>query len=701
EGEIVEWDDVKNIDPNVIYAKHRFQCRLCKTLETNVILHYKKVHAEFELLISRPSPTMAEKIRRRTENFIYTPHFDQISGICFFCELPRSLSLTEWKKHILYHTGEMEPNTSFDVFSGAQLTAFMCKLCNYIQTDQNRLTKHLRKEHKKCGGEIAIGFEQIILIPDLTPLTPIQVVNKYVFIEEAKRFKCGIGWCDTQLNGFANFKAHLRQKHRNTDENFGCLHCSELINATGKSFLHDVSEHMELHGKFIYSCLFCERVFSERNHVILHIIREHPEKQMKFNYCKREKSNMPEITEQLQIMLKCNLCTEFSYTMEHASAHFKIHHKSLDIDFTTNTLRKFTVPDSTTTLTFTKNTLQTLRRFFECSQCEETRFNEVSLIKHFTKSHQTHSLVLKPGDFFIKAIDPTETSTQLNRIQTVFYCYHCYEGNEKRKFIGFGNCQEVLTHWLATHKEPFRFFIAEMAKCFYCDLMGTYQGLKLHHGDVHSNKKFAIVDVLDPKKCSLCQYIGDRVEEHFQNEHSSISITNLFCPIPLSDKSLKKLIEMKGHKNRLCGLCHQTFETKIDYKVHHGNKHILFKENVEKFYNNESVHLITGCCQAIVDHKKLFNHLKVHPISSQCPNCTFKALDLYEFTAHQLNVHHPGNDVRVVYREAMQKIYWKTKVVFGNGLVLSKHNLLGTKYDDSELFGVFVENIIKNNEEIL
>lgn len=191
------------------------------------------------------------------------------------------------------------------------------------------------------------------------------------------------------------------------------------------------------------------------------------------------------------------------------------------------------------------------------------------------------------------------------------------------------------------------------------------------------------------------------MECHFQEKHD-IAETSMFCPIPLDEENLIVLVEMKNLKKRLCKICGLIFDTKRGFINHHKKHHdkLSTEVSVEKFYD-KSIRLMTGCCREIIDSDKLAKHLTTHQMLSQCPECSFKALDLYELTSHHLNMHNPGNNVAEVFRSAMLRIYWNTKVLFGNGLILSKHNLLRTKYDDSKQFEIFVNKIIENNEQIL
>ncbi|XP_031631950.1 uncharacterized protein LOC116346157 [Contarinia nasturtii] len=565
DGEISERTKPKNIDPDIYLtnASHRFKCMLCKNLATNLIDHYKAIHPESEVYVSRPSPKMAANIRRRTEAFTFMPKSGQITGMCFICELPRRMSFTDWIEHFLYHTGEVDTllNTIAD---DGQLFGFMCNLCNYIQIDRNNLKKHPKTEHEKSGDEIEHGFEEVILIPDLTPLTS-QTPKNIGYVEEALRFQCGVGWCDHQSDTCHNFGIHLQKHHAEIQESFGCLHCGKVISTNGNSFFDDVTNHLELHGEHLFSCLYCDSDFSTERDVILHNISEHLSKKMVFHHRHREGSTTAETIEEVQMMFQCNACTAVYYTIEDGMIHFKNAHQSLSITFTVNTLIKCTTTGSTTTIKYRQNALP-LCQSFDCLYCDEGHPDQVSLIKHFTKSHQKNSLIFKLGKLFLKNVEQNQTNNQ--PIRTVFYCYHCYQNDGR--FVGYANCQEVFSHWFSTHSQPFRFITAENIKCHYCGVMGTYHALKLHQCQTHPEQTLIVVDVFGANKCGLCQYSGE-LDAHFQQQHKVAALDEAepFCPVALDEARLKEMVEMKGQKKRMCGHCRLVFETKDDLKMHH------------------------------------------------------------------------------------------------------------------------------------
>lgn len=707
DGEILDTSDSKNTNRNVYHMnpQYRFKCMLCENFQTNLIDHLKKTHPEMEVYIARPSPEMAEKIRNRSEYFTYTQSTAQIFGICFFCQQPRRMAPNDWKDHLLYHTGESRSALHGSADDKMELTAFMCNECNYTQMDRNRLRKHLLYEHGKSKEEIDDNINKIVLIPNLTPLEPIQ--TKHIeYVAELSRFKCGIGWCEVQSGSYSQFKAHLRQKHNNSasNESFVCFHCSEIIKPNGNSFVHDVTEHLKLHGTHLFWCVFCKMAFSSEINIMLHIIHNHAMKKIRFRHDARKITHTnSESIEEFIVMLQCNKCNQTFYTFTKASNHFKQCHGSLNIDFTASKLIKNTVIDSMTTLGLNKHPM-IIRQFFKCSMCDETRFNETSLIKHFTKSHRTRALTLQPGKVFLKYTDETEPiEIGTNSIRTVFYCYICYENGGQ--FVGHASVQDLFGHWFSTHSEPFCFVKADIAKCHHCKLMGTYQGLNCHHFEAHPTEIFAMVDVIIPDKCVLCQHSGQDIEEHFKRQHASIADNNVFCPIPLNDASLNELIDMKGQKKRKCDYCHEVFDDKSGFEMHHTIKHSLFKAKSNKFYDNETIHLITGCCDTKLNPDQFFQHLIEHDFPVKCSLCNFEASHIQKFKTHNVNCHDGDNNVERMYFQTLEamlwKIYFKTKIKYGNGLILNKHNLVGTNRDDRQEFKHFVEMNLRERQEKL
>lgn len=91
------------------------------------------------------------------------------------------------------------------------------------------------------------------------------------------------------------------------------------------------------------------------------------------------------------------------------------------------------------------------------------------------------------------------------------------------------------------------------------------------------------------------------------------------------------------------------------------------------------------------------NHVEGRAVGFHCHKCTFDTKDMIELVKHDVSAHgcKGSFDYRCMqFKNRLKRDFLKTRVVFGNGLVVTKQNLLGTKYDDSKQFEVFIDNLI-------
>lgn len=110
---------------------------------------------EPSVLIARPSQPMVHRMLRRDECSIMKD--GKVNSFCFLCEKMVTLTVADWKQHILLHTGEKPfyciecrtPQSAkeshgnchiasvVDIFdepaSSSALKAYICKWCNLMQ----------------------------------------------------------------------------------------------------------------------------------------------------------------------------------------------------------------------------------------------------------------------------------------------------------------------------------------------------------------------------------------------------------------------------------------------------------------------------------------------------------------------------------------------------------------------------------------
>ncbi|XP_031635005.1 uncharacterized protein LOC116348234 isoform X1 [Contarinia nasturtii] len=382
------------------------------------------------------------------------------------------------------------------------------------------------------------------------------------------------------------------------------------------------------------------------------MLDEHRDKNWDFRRDIRHSKKSP-ILQKILALFECMVCTAYFHTYSDAVEHYLFIHKSHHADFKMiPLLKQMNRANEIKWLTSMKWD-KLLQKHFMCLLCNNIQLTKCHLIRHHVKEHQSKELSITFIDRFTQYPHEAKLRNHKENLSfdqyLIYYCGHCVD-------LPFANVHDVYNHWRANHEraddvKPFRFVPAELAKCRYCDVIGTFQGLKDHQAKQHSAMHFVIENLLDRSKCGLCLAdCSDSFSKHFENHHKSVLETNLFSPIVLSDYTVKKLRNIEEHKKRKCGHCTEIFETNDEFYKHHDTVHHPHNDISETFHDNESSHLICGCCNERLNRNvKLFDHFIEREIDS------------------------------------VEKSYWKTKVVFGNGLTLNKHNLLGTKLDDSYL----------------
>lgn len=659
----------------------------------NLVQHYVDEHPESEVFISRLPPIMAQALRKQTRIL-------QLN-ICFFCEKdPKSID--DWRAHIRSHTGETEfycfechssfnikedhGNCSVDnvksIFDAPDLIAFMCKICNFIQINKHRISKHLEQEHGYIGSAITENIDQIVLkysddgLSQTITEQVVEVSNEsklptIKFIEESSRFKCGVQNC-TSLVTFGNEKRmfhHLRNDH-DVNDSFQCAHCN------GSTVLvKNALSHLQLHDDQLYQCITCTRICSTEFLMILHILRDHPSNDFRFQHVYRSENDK---IENILFSFKCNAC---GYHLRQAAdllKHFREVHGSMLIDFTV--LR---APNANRLL---------LQQRLVCMLCNTIFATKSEIIAHHHQAHVGTELKLKiskimqvEAEKFPQSQEFTRQNLRYDRY-IVFYCSHCM-GVDKCTYT---DLHAVHQHWIAKHKKlsiEFRFEIAELMACFTCKTISTFQGLKNHE---HS--EFAVYDLLNRYKCGICKFIGNELVNHFQMEHELLA--NVSNPFQIKGDVLEELLKVRFEKQLQCHHCNKVCATEIDMKKHHSDKHSGKDFLYEDFNGMPAPRLISGCCKMELAMNGLFEHFENHS-RIDCTKCASMSLNLFKLAKHDVNEHSVEKDPLLHLQCLIRMFYYQTNVIFGNGLIIAKYNLIGTKFDDCRQLDDFIMKFIR------
>lgn len=648
-----------------------------------------------------------------------------ITGACVLCSIKLSLSWFEWCRHLLHHTDEQrhyctECNIGFDephdhrcatehiidIYRpydiGACLDGFVCKLCNYLQINDYRLLEHIQAEHPDALYENDV--ERIILVPDVRPQEHI-IHTGYAYIERHHRFRCGVGNCLFHGKNSTAFCEHFAMAHKIV-KTFFCPHCKKIINRMRRTSvpLEEILLHIDLHASHVYQCFYCQiESVTSKDAIQTHLTAEHAELPIKYWHNQRKVNNEIEKCELIEILLECRVCGERVDSSASAIDHFRLEHSGRQFNFlavkfikdTSNELHVICSVDDSAGY----------REVFGCGLCTDFFSNKVKWLEHFNEAHPNHLLAGKHDLKFMMSMndDATPDPMEYQRLM-LFSCASCTHSTTPY-MATIDGCFE---HWRLTHIgsdfKPFGFHLIELMACNYCNTVTTFHDLKTHINEKHREKRFVALKAFVFRKiCALCNFASDATApaanddfiEHFCNKRDLAMQTNVLNPMPIHDLDLARIRQIFVHKKVQCVHCHRIFQTKMNYREHHANDH----PKVERMYclidDTEMVQLIAACCRKQIDSKLFFNHLTHHRHTLACNKCLYETSDAFVFVCHQVECHErTSTTIAKKYRQFLEHRYWRSEVIFGNGLVVNRFNTHGTKFDCTEEFEQFIERTI-------
>lgn len=268
----------------------------------------------------------------------------------------------------------------------------------------------------------------------------------------------------------------------------------------------------------------------------------------------------------------------------------------------------------------------------------------------------------------------------------VFCCVHCQDETKVLKL--YSNAKDVYVHWndLHTNKQaplPFQFDVDKLTACFYCNIISSYQGLRTHFRENHPNRTFACVSVAIRKQCGICDLLIDApVDEHFAKLHDDMLQMDIFSPFRLTGALFDELLAINIQSKVKCAYpdCKEVFDSINAFQKHKtdtGNdkEQHLFCQQFRDF----SIQTFVDCCKMFLHPTEYLKHLNDHNMRSDCGACEFGSDVISIIAHHEHSVHGIVNAFEQRYLDHLKVYngnYWRTKVFFGNGLVLHKYNLL-------------------------
>lgn len=335
-----------------------------------------------------------------------------------------------------------------------------------------------------------------------------------------------------------------------------------------------------------------------------------------------------------------------------------------------------------------------------CLRCRFTALTVTDMIKHHNDKHLLTFIALAITNTL--SIVPDIIEPMFNKLNSdiVFCCMHCQDETKVPKL--YSCAKDVYVHWNDEHikkEDPlsFRFYVDKLTACFYCNIIGTYYGLRKHFQEIHPNTQFAVVNIRNRTKCGICDRIDGRIDEHFQKVHNMLIQMNIFNPFRLSDACFNELLAINIHMKFRCLYpdCNNIFDSKNALKKHkidiHNNDS---RQAYCQTFRDLTIQTFVDCCKIFLSLNEYLKHLNDHRMQFDCGACKFSSDDISTISHHEHTVHGIHNAFKRRYLDYLNVAhvnYWKTKISFGNGLVLHRYNLLSSrKFNDRKDYDALI-----------
>lgn len=173
---------------NSQYTVKSNKCLLCTKSTPYLSTHYANYHEGCEVYSARMSEKQSDKLRRTPPEAATRINRGKLQAFCYYCENTVKLIRSKWIDHLIRHTGEYtrfctkcqctvtstsdkskcshtDPNYRPMVEFQSTLFVYMCNYCNYTQSQEVNMKKHIQIMHD-IQLNISSQYKKITLIPN-------------------------------------------------------------------------------------------------------------------------------------------------------------------------------------------------------------------------------------------------------------------------------------------------------------------------------------------------------------------------------------------------------------------------------------------------------------------------------------------------------------------------------------------------------
>lgn len=271
-------------------------------------------------------------------------------------------------------------------------------------------------------------------------------------------------------------------------------------------------------------------------------------------------------------------------------------------------------------------------------------------------------------------------------------CYHCIFKSQVPEII--------YKHWKDNHKHskittkniefpsrPFLFRIVRTFQCCYCRRSSHFKDLKVHCMRNHPYESFAMINNLEPRKCALCTHDFNSADineviQHFKTSHKNLTSTE--PDIYLTDELIDEVTSVLPREQVKCTQpnCNIVFFNMAELEDHTTARHAGSQKQYVSIPNDPIMYGCSVFCKDTApSESEMVAHIRGHINDYLCNFCEkrFDKLDMIK--VHHEIMHDSKDETyrNVDVQEHLIK-YSSMKIIFPNGLVLTKSEAKHTKY---------------------
>lgn len=479
-----------------------------------------------------------------------------------------------------------------------------------------------------------------------------------------------------------------------------CPYCGMTITekGDGSTLIDTITKHLATHRNEFFQCFICNKFFNTESEIMNHMLLDHPNQMIKI-YHNSPSTSISNTIEIITSHIECGVCSAEMSTPHLALHHFATFHLYREFQMRAIQVVKRMINGAAPNWSIGEKKWP-LNPVMICLRCRFTALTVTDMVKHHSDKHLLTFIALAITNTLTIVPDIIEPKFKELNSDIVFCCMHCQDEIKVPKL--YSSAKDVYAHWNDEHTKKddplsFRFYVEKLTACFYCNIIGTYQGLRKHFQEIHPNTPFAIVNITDRTKCGICDRFDGRIDEHFQKKHNILVQLNIFNPFRLTDACFNELLAINIHMKYKCVYpeCNKVFDSKnalqkhkID--IHNDGSHHSYCQT----FRDLSIQTFVDCCKIFLSSTEYLKHLNDHRMQYDCGVCEFSSDEISIISHHEHTVHGIVNAFKQRYLDYLNVAhtnYWRTKILFGNGLVLHKYNLLSSKqYNDRKEYDAMI-----------